>query len=197
MGKININARIDELFDDLETKMGVRLVRDGVINPLAWDEAPRKVLFILKERNLNAVQTKKIPADELYDFRLSCRRGNWRVLGQWAYSLQRPDARPSFSEADQNHVQAFHASAIINLKKTPGNESSKTEDILASAGLFKDILNQQIDLLRPDVILCGGRGSVLNIARSVLGRSCEGWIDFYHPSCRLNRRLMYDALMGL
>ena len=194
-----INRRIDGLFQAFEARSGKRLVRDGVIDPEVWDRMPHKVLFILKERNLNAVQMKKLPADEPYDFRLSCRRGHWRVLGQWAYGLQAASGSwPEFGVADEHHKEAFHGTAIINLKKTPGGESSDGRQILEGAREFAPLLLEQLKLIQPDVVICGGRGETLQIAQEALGKdACRGWLDFYHPSCRRSHAFLYEKLRDI
>jgi len=205
MSGLEINKKIDLLFDEYEkSSSSPRLVRDGVIDPKKWDKSACKIVFLLKERNLNTIQRDKLIKDhqekEIYDFRLSCQRGHWKVLGQWAYALNVlwGAGVPIFTEAQRQHIEAFHATAILNLKKTAGGAVSNSKIILDEGLAFKKLLARQFDLIRQDVVICGGKGDTYYTAEKILGGHEYGrWVDFYHPSCRKSHEFLFDKLVSL
>ncbi len=208
-----INSQLDKLFDEWEKARSIDgdFVRDGIIDEDLWCKSA-KILFLLKDRNLNDVQRKRLPIEEQIDFRIACKRGSWRVLGQWAYGLQKAIKGDfsTFKDANANHVEAFHSSAVLNLKKKAGKARANINEILSATRNDKDFILRQLDIIKPQIIVCCGRGelSVFEIARqNLLGsgqsnsefptKDAEGrvWIDFYHPSCFKAPDYLFNSLL--
>jgi hypothetical protein len=177
-----------------------KFVLDGIINENCWNEAQKKVLFLLKE-----------PNKDTSDFRTEVKRGPWPVPGCWAYGLMnsRSDRIVPFEEAnaDHNRRQACIASAIMNLKKTPGGGSSRPGIIEEYSKHDSQYIVEEIKIIDPDIIVCGGTFQVfrtVNEPASLKMASYRCWryegkicMDFCHPSARFPHYMMYYTLMAL
>jgi hypothetical protein len=223
---------VNELFEKWEERRGTKkFVRDGIINESAWREAKQHIVFLLKEIN-GAPQsfTGKAASEYRIDcsnpeyqrnFPLLCDKYPWAVVGQWAYGLLHLQSNPTFREADENRDDACRQVAIVNLKKTAGGNASNNAEIRRYALQDKEFLQEQIALLRPDMVVCCGKGFVFPLAKEIFpdaaeaheigrlrqdsisrGRVFRGreaiWIDFVHPSMRRGtREKKYCGLMEL
>jgi hypothetical protein len=223
---------VDEIFEKWEERHGTeKFVRDGIINASAWRQAGQHIVFLLKENN-RAPKSSSGRADSEYqrdsrtpelqrDFRPLCNKYPWAEIGQWAYGLLHLQSNPTFREADENRNDACRQVAIVNLKKTAGGNASCSAEIRRYALQDKEFLQEQIALLRADIIVCCGKGFVFPLARKIFKDAAEAheigrlrqdsmsqgsvfrgrealWIDFVHPSMRRGtREEKYCELMGL
>ncbi len=199
--------RFQELFAEWENIYNADLaegkvfVRDGIVDEALWQKAEKKVLYILKERN----EYKNKAAEALSDFRQALRTKPWLRLGYWSYGLNNTTAEgiPPFSEAQKNAEYYCKMSAVINLKKLAGNASSDMKEIEKYAREDLKLINRQIDLISPDIIVCGGTFRICKtlfeldeMAPRVYKSSKYTdavWIDCVHPSKPFTRN---DLLYG-
>lgn len=200
--------KLNELFQRWRQSYGISLLNnfneDGISeeNEEYWDGARRKVLFLLKDTN-----------KFVGDFRDALRGKSWSVLGHWAYGLQNTEVSylPPFPSAQkpENCEPAWKASAIMNLKKSPGKDQSNMEVIRRIAQQDKDFIKEEIDIIQPDIVVCG---ATFGIAKEIIrgldsnpidpDGSCFKlggmvWINYCHPSARCPRALMYYGLMSI
>lgn len=100
--------------------------------------------------------------------------------------------------------------AVVNLKKTFGGGSTdwNTLDKYLSNQTIKDVLKEEIEMINPTVVLCGGR-QVFDLACNIFEGQEEKietkggnivsyfkhnkaiYVSFYHPSCRKSRKSMF------
>jgi hypothetical protein len=206
------NEALDKLFEEWQKNHSAytneNFVKDGIINEELWNKAKKKVLFVLKEPN-------KYPNKYKGDFRKFVDSGPWRVVGYWAYGLQNTDDNtiPSLLEAkvNENWKTACCSSAMMNLKKSPGGATANMEDLMQAAKKDSKLIFKEIEIIRPDIVICGSTFKVCNEIRKLImpfkdfqpigpDKRCFSfqnaiWIDFYHPSAPFWHEKRYNDLM--
>ncbi len=86
----------------------------------------------------------------------------WHTISRWSAGIQK--VFPPFDKIDNwdSKKEAIQKIAAINLKKTSGGANSDSSVINAYCKQDSQLLNRQIDLIKPDVIVtCGTFDSVL------------------------------------
>jgi len=163
--------------------------RDGIIDEELWNKAEPKVLFLLKEPNK--------PTDDLRDL-IREGGGPWPNLRYWNYALQSikshsvpPDFREAV-EAKENSNDSCNGIAIVNLKKSSGGYPADDKKIELFAKDDKKDMEEEIHIIAPDIIVCGGTWKFCNQIWNNQSRLSENvyripdfesiiWIKFYHP----------------
>jgi hypothetical protein len=178
---------------------------DGIINEVAWANASPKVLFLLKETNDYCGDLRKLIPKYW--------KGSWPNVGRWTYGIHKIAAGhfPSFIEASrpENYKSAGESSAIMNLKKLTGKDQSKMEEIRSFAQQDKDFIREEVDIIQPDIVVCG---ATFGIAKGIIsGLDCKPidpdrkcfklgetvWIDYCHPTARFRHDMMYYTLIAI
>lgn len=120
---------------------------------------------------------------------------NWKPLCFWTEAFVNPNKY--FNDAI-NCEKNLNSIAIINIKKTPGESTSddKLLNKISSDNIYKNILLEEINLISPNIIICGGTfeyaKNICNISSSkILELKCGVkyfiynnaiYLDFIHPS---------------
>ena len=183
-------------------------VEDGIIDLAKWVQADTQILFILREtngyrRSMAALIHKACtthPSSGLWD------RPTFHNVGRWAYGLLHATGAilPSFDAAHKNRKTALLACAFINLKKTTGGAraTNAVEHATARDAIF---LREQIELINPQVVVCGGtykaiKQHLYRAIRRVAPRvhEIDGrlFINAHHPSYLKKTAEMYDDVVG-
>ncbi len=142
-------------------------VRDAYVSgdPSDYENANRKVLFILKEVNILAYRGDGVPEeqDQLPFYRdyledgKSNRAKQQEKMARMAYYLQHPELpeekrrRPNA----KSRKLSLKQSAFLNLNKRGGDNRAKV--VSAYSKKYAVFIERQIDLLAPDVIVVIGR----------------------------------------
>ena len=111
--------------------------------------------------------------------------------------------------------------SVVNVKKSDGEPHSKWENLVKYAKDDADLLRREIDLISPDVIVCGNNSSLLRIVYGASvdekGNVCHDgaideksywfmhdngylWfddkliIDFYHPANQFPKMMNFYTL---
>jgi hypothetical protein len=192
--------------------VGRGFVTDGVIDPTRWQRSDRRVLFLLKEAYGDP--SPSVPVDwDLCEYgRKVTEVGNlggmfW-TLAYWSYALNRgsPDGVPPFPDdqiALDQAKESLLSAAIVNVKKSGGVSASDLGDLRQYVKLDGDLLRQQIQMLQPQIVVCGNTWSLIQElwpdARKVYDHlwKVPGQfliIDFVHPAHRGLGWLRYYAL---
>jgi hypothetical protein len=183
-------------------------VEDGIIDLETWGHAETQVLFILRETNgyrgsMAALIRKACtthPSSKLWD------RPTFHNVGRWAHGLlHATDAGvPSFETAHKNRKRSLLACAFINLKKTTGGARA-TEAVEHAAARDAIFVREQIELINPHVVVCGGTYKAIKQhlypeIRRVAPRVHEAggrlFINANHPSYLKKTAEMYDDVVG-
>lgn len=190
---------------------------DGIVCEDCYDLQPKKLLFLLKETNGN--DSKGNAPKQYQDW-------NYRA---WLENQQHKNIpEPNFGNKELYRtfynlgiiVDVFYGgegsveeetvrknlgkTAIVNLKKTWGGAATSWKSLnqyLQNDDVRKTLL-REIDIIKPDVVVCGGKMEVMNFAKEIFVPNTEGsvpvggdevcyfkyhdivFVDFYHPSCR-------------
>jgi hypothetical protein len=183
-------------------------VEDGIIDLAEWVQAGTQVLFILRETNgyrgsiaaLIRKASTTHASSKLWD------RPTFHNVGRWAHGLlHATDATfPGFDAAHTNRKTALLACAFINLKKTTGGAraTEAVEQATVRDALF---LREQIDLINPQVVVCGGTykaikqhlyPAIRRLAPRVHEAGGRLFINANHPSYLKKTAEMYDDVVG-
>jgi len=129
---------------------------DGVFDDKEWKEAGKKVLFIMKEvNNWEGGDLKTL-------FENGPKYQMWHTISRWAGGIL--NNFPKFEDIDKWSAKKANIKKIasINLKKTSGGASSNMSIINAYAHTDKELLLEQIDEIKPEIIVaCGTFDSVI------------------------------------
>lgn len=173
-----------------------------------WEDASRKILFLLKEPNGNGGEDYK-------DWNW-CRYhevfGN--VLAYWLEGIHSTTKQycPNHYDISRNITRAEifkkYPFAIVNVKKIAGDNIADWNEIWEHAFKNKEFLKKQIrDILKPNIIICGGSNDsdiefkkMISIAKEIIFddqkekfKKINNWchynpeidvllIDSYHPA---------------
>lgn len=189
-------------YKNLEIEPG-RICRDGIVNEEEWGNSDIKVLFIMKEVN----------DWEGGDLKNLLKNGPkyqmWHTVARWAAGIQR--GFPDFLEIDNwdSMKESTKKIASINLKKTSGGSSANMSIINAYAKMDKELLREQIFLIKPNIIIAGGTFENLiwlldldvdpdsPYKKPCLDKLTSAWVvPWVHPS-RVNNKDTYDELKSI
>jgi hypothetical protein len=129
-------------------------VEEGVY----WRQ-PQRIVYLLKEVNV----TEGEDPWDLASFLLEAKRGpTWNMVAYWTFGLLNglprwvdvPKANEDFRR------QWLRRIAVINLNKAGGGESSDRRSLREIAARDADLLREQLALLDPSVVVCGGTGDL-------------------------------------
>lgn len=185
-------------------------VEDGVVCQESWRKAKRKVLFLLKEPNgyegehgplnellRNAATTN--PGSAMWD------RPTFHNIGRWIYGLVNYSLDvPSYQDANKAYKTAVLECAYINIKKSSGGARA-TKQVAMHAAKYAVFLRRQVDLLAPDIVVCGGTYSILKehvyprmskVCRRIHKDGDRIFINAFHPGCRAKREIVYDQVLS-
>ncbi len=188
---------------------------DGIIDPERWAKTPRKILFINKEAH-----DSDDPNSEGFDLRKIIRdvwngnptNGAYRVVATWAHAIRQASAKPAdpFPRWDQirqeDQSEALLSSAVINIKKSGGRTTSEYQDLKLYAENDGDLIKRQVDLIDPEIVICGNVwygliNSLWSDCRKVYDDVFEAdkrtFIAFWHPANHAPEQMNYYALAAL
>lgn len=184
-----------------------------------WTESKRRVLFFLKEPNGNEGEDYKdwdwSEGSETF--------GN--VLAYWLEGLMitNADYCPKYDDiSSRKGILKKYPLAIVNSKKIAGGSSANWNTIWEYAERDKLFLRTQIrDILKPNIIVCGGSNDAGNNFQKVLSIAMDcvfpdikegfmkvnNWcyynseaeillIDSYHPSLIMNEQEKIEGLIN-
>lgn len=140
----------------------------------------------------------------------------WNRVSEWSYGINNSSAveiAPYQALSEKVANEYLRRVAVMNIKKSGGEHSSIYEEISAYASADSEEIIREIELIDPDIIICGSTFSDIN---NILGEpmkkgSNENWfyysnaingktrlfIDFYHPANRYPKLLNYYGIVGI
>ena len=212
MGVVAMNSH-EELLAEWRRRprhAGATFVADGAIDPARWGRV-KKVLFLLKE----AYGEAEDGGD--WDLRTAIlnewtgpKYSIWHTAAALSYLCQRAHgtSKPPFPPREENVDvlrEALFASAAVNIKKSGGASASVEEDVAVYAREDGDLISRQVQLLAPHIVICGGTWGfteaiglkAVQIGRRLWRGGGTYYVEFWHPSYRVPREMMYDALWGI
>ena len=191
-------------------------VSDGVVNHDIWDNRShgKHILYVLKEA-YGGKEDWSLSDSVRTDAPWSA---IWNRIVEWTYGISNTTAEkitrysPDKINMDKPNVW-LNQIAIVNLKKSGGKSNSRYPEISAYADCDAAELIKQIEIIDPEIIICGATFGDLNRisgSKSQKG-SCDNWfyysdaiggkerlfIDYYHPANRYPALLNYYGLIGI
>ena len=208
-----IAEREEELFKRWSTSRK-GLIRDGVVDEQAYLASNPRIMLVLKE-----VNGKK---EEGWDLRKYLRENprwqTWSAVTRWVKGIRAlpkvlpwVDLKPKPSAKDR--VETVRSLCVMNLKKTPGDESSKMKVVRQIAMEDREFLQEQFGLYKPDLVICCGTSKVFQevCPQEFVGLSpwpmtkrgvytCKlnsgpQFIEFCHPQVQWKASMVHYALI--
>ena len=213
-----MTKELDELFTEWAKKgrhQGQLFNRDGIVDEKEWNEVNKKILFLNKE----AYHKEQIYC-ETYDLAEDLYKNGpwnniWHRVAEWARAvlLTEKNRIPSYQRLKPEEANMYlRKIAVMNIKKSDGNPSSKYSDLCDYAKEDSSELMRELEIIDPDIIVCGYTFDYLNIVLGSKGESIDKtsnynenyhykWrdktiIDYYHPSAHMNALQSFYGLVG-
>ena len=212
------NKKLNELFEEWKNKSKenkhTQFCRDGLmykgdvydeINDLKspgnedelWHSAPKRVLFLCKDGNNSGCSvTQDYKAWHYHKKGKNITKDFPRNIAYWLYGLLNVDETglaPEFETLTVEKITDFFDKtpfALVNCKKEAGGGTVDGKVLQRHIDLYKEYINKEIEILNPDIIVCGGtRKSFFygsgNIYEPFQYISDNGWIYYNEPLKKL------------
>jgi hypothetical protein len=139
-----------------EHHAGKGFIQDGIIDPARWSKARLEVLLLLKEAYGEGTDWDL--RDAIREQWKGPKYNIWWNAACWCYAAQNPvpgiPAFPSLDAARTAAIEALLSAGAVNIKKSSGESSSTDDDIERYVKYDGDLLKKQIDLIRPEIVIC-------------------------------------------
>lgn len=214
--------KYDTYFVESNTKIEITInhrnvfIEDGIINPEIWKDktSGKHILFILKEAyggegdwSLSEEVKKNAPWSAV-----------WNRIVEWTYGISLTTvntiARYEPSKISLEKPNPWlNQIAVLNIKKSGGKSQSYYGEIAAYADYDSAEIIRQIEIINPDIIVCGATfGDVNRIMGNPCQKGeCDNWyyysdaignrerlfIDYYHPANRYPALLNYYGIVSI
>lgn len=169
---------------------------------LMWEEYPKRIMFL----------TKDVPNEDNADLREWIFRQNptnikvliYKNISLWLYGLLHINENgeaPAYDEINDTSLFSPFIDktpiAYVNVKKESGKSTIDNKTLQNHMNNYKDFIVKEIEILEPDIIVCGGGSSAIkNFVNKNLYpnlKQINSWmyyeeeknilvIDSYHPS---------------
>ncbi len=192
----------------LEHHKNKGFVSDGIVDFDEWKKADKKILVVLKEAYGDEDPWKLTDLIGTGDREWIKNNPHYKMLSKWLYVLHNT-THDKFPEnavnIDSDLADKYLLScAVINIKKSSGKSTSNSNEIYDYAVKDKDFLKNQINLINPQIVLCGYTASSLlsgvygldDYSQYYFSDYCisfedKVFIDFWHPSMKNGREEYY------
>lgn len=219
-----LSHEIDLLMQDLANehrkKGWTNFISDGAVNPEIYEHTKPKIVFFLKEAYSQGEYKTWSLTEWLNNGSMT---KMWGTVAEWTYGIKNTTAtviapKPYLSKEEKTDL--LKTIAIVNVKKSNGQKSSDYNDLLTYAESDYFHLRKELDILAPDIIICGNNSSLLRLlygAKIQEGKvSKDGAInaefmhkngyaivgnqiiiDYYHPANQYPTMLNYYTVCSL
>ena len=195
----NRSAELEKLFDEWRKRhisedysndkiSKNNFIPDGIIDEASYIQSPKKILFIAKEAAcLKEENTIEKNFEIAQNDGFWCRRVVLGEEGGTSFSsglalLANAILNENF-ETPEKDISALRYVAFMNINKRGGFTECKTKLLRDYAQNYKDLIDREIKIISPDIIVCCGMG-----VRDCLSGvdSCKSLpvLEVYHPSAR-------------
>lgn len=202
---MQIYQKLSALYTNWQLTHPGHFVQGGVVDEEMFDRSEVKLLFLLKEVNdteqkedWSLVQLIQDQMQEMTFYQI------WKTIGLWSFGLQQgfPHYQTLTYRQDLHIADGLREIAIINLKKSGGGGVSNYEEIKEHAEKNKELWMKEIEIIHPDVVVCGGTFSIIQEILGFEATPCGSgvltgkalntlFIDFYHPMYRISPKVLY------
>jgi len=131
-------------------------IRDGIIDPTLWAKAEPKVLFVLKESYGGPKDLREeIRHPGCAKWPIWWKAAYWCYACHYVFSGKELPPFPADDHAFKEASDLFLSSAVINVKKSNGQNPSNDDDLARYVREDADLIRRQIDLIKPDIVISG------------------------------------------
>ncbi|MGZ2371758.1 hypothetical protein ACXR6G_18410 [Ancylomarina sp. YFZ004] len=189
------------------------LIYDGIVSPSHWFASDIKILVIMKEAYGGGFWNiaEQISADDgILKVGGTASQGTQNRLAEWVFAIRQGLNNSKLDIESEKAKGYFKARkymleiAYVNLKKINGNNTSSDTDIKTHVSNYKYLLKEQIELIKPNMILCGGTfhfidGVLIDKCQPIAGlqncyhNSKYTVLSTYHPAAR-NAHIVAEEL---
>ena len=157
---MNIKQEENLLFEEWKKKQGYcSFISDGVFDEEEWKKQEYKILFVLKEANW------KNGNMDLCKYLLSEPKASywktWNNIARWTKAILVGGEYPE-RVTPKDKTYWLRKIAAMNLKKIGGGSVAQDNIIFDYAKSDRVFIKRQIELYKPDIIICCGRGNGKN-----------------------------------
>ena len=194
----NRSAELEKLFDEWrerhesencssENISKSNFIPDGIIDEASYMQSPKKILFIAKEAAcLKEGNTIEENFEAAQNDGFWCRRVVLGEEGGTSFSsglalLANAILNENF-ETPEKDISALRYVAFMNINKRGGFTECET-DLDGYAKNYKDLIDREIRIISPDIIVCCGMG-VRDCLSEVDACKSLPVLEVYHPSAR-------------
>ncbi len=212
----------------------ISFVSDGIVNPEKWfslNDSEERIMFLLKEaydksetpldwdeaKWLNQEKCMKNCSYESDCSKCDITGTTFNFIASVVYGITENPTKSydswlgiethNHSEYKIKRRESLRKIAVVNIKKSDGKSSSSDDDIYYYAAVDKDLLIEQIKLINPTTIICGGTYKYLRCIFTDLPRledSSNGSCVYnsikivaaQHPNSHSNSTEKYNSILA-
>jgi hypothetical protein len=182
-------------------------IYDGCLNPDSYYKSPLKILWLMKEPydEYDGLGDWSLPDFFMKEYDkffqgLILKTPTWRTVVHTTYCIfENFSNYDSTKSINSNPSMANYLNNIawVNIQKLPSKTGSRTkiENIRFAYVKHKEIINKQIDLINPQIIICGNNFDIIKTSlgnpqeKKLSNSYCEYYevknrlyINAYHPA---------------
>ena len=166
---------MDKLFEEWQERHFKKgndfFSRDGIVNNRVWEQqTTKRICFFLKEAHQRDYHiwslTKWLRNENDGDGVI---QKMWHTVAEFTYGLinTTTNSIPRYADAkalsESEKSALLQRIAIVNVKKSEGKSNSKWVDLIDYAKNDADLIRRELDIIDPDIIVCGNNSSLLRI----------------------------------
>lgn len=199
------------IFEELRSR-NPEIIDDGVSDEIQYMIAARRIMYVLKEANGGlgwslCEHLKNGGRNREHD-------ATWDNIARWTEGILSLPADIPWAQLEegcqQRRKKVLPKICAVNVKKTPGGSVSDNRKVYSAAQDNADLLKRQLDLYKPDIVICCGTEAAFVDAcfydKGIQWRmTTRGiWyfrdgntvvIAFSHPAARTRDCYLYYALL--
>jgi len=210
-----INQKLGWLYRRYDTKR--RFIRCGVVNEKTYLRSSPRLVIVLREPNSSDRDWSlpKFLREELERFE----RGQkfqypyfwktWKPIGIWSYAIHRGFDKYANLDSERIAVKGLSYIGMTNLKKTGGRSTAHYPTIKKHAEKYRDLWQNELEIMDPEIILCGGTFEILaellglKPRKTRTGLRYAQWelnghrvllVGCNHPASRESKKQQYNEL---
>ncbi|MCL2462288.1 MAG: hypothetical protein FWF44_06440 [Defluviitaleaceae bacterium] len=156
----DIRVKEDELFSRWRKERGYQyFVKDGVFCPEQWLKETLKITFVMKEANWRGEDADM--REWVLGETSATYWKTWNNIARWTKAILEGGEYPRYVSKKSKTYWLGRAS-FINLKKVGGGSAADNGEIREYAINDARYILEQLNLYKPDIIICCGRGNGKN-----------------------------------
>lgn len=138
-------------------------IADGVVNEASYEGSAPRICFFLKEAYAKDDGGDRSLTAWLADGAMT---RMWGTVAEWTYGISRTTGscippKPRLNPAEKSAL--LQRISVVNVKKSNGSARSDYKELLRCTVADQVFLRRELDILKPDVIICGNNSSLLRL----------------------------------